>query len=153
MYCDSVYLAQSDTTAGFLCKDFKKLNRIKGRNEKQSVIVTLSSLEKLKKIVRVPRLHRKRIRQSHKSTFIYRGKNALVPQSLGVRVVKDSYHSEFLDFFPYLYSTSANPHKKPFDLEFALKRAEVLVLDKRELSQKPASFVFRVVNSNLRRVR
>ena len=132
MYSNSIFLAQSDTTAGFLCKDFKKLNRIKGRNEKQSVIVTLSSLEKLKKIVRVPRLHRKRIRQSHKSTFIYRGKNALVPQSLGVRVVKDSYHSEFLDFFPYLYSTSANPHKKQFDLEFALKRAEVLVLDKRE---------------------
>ncbi len=153
MFSDCVFLAQSDTTAGLLCLDFKRLNTKKGRQSSQKVILTLGSFQKLKELVRIPQKYKKIIRNSPKTTFIYRGKNRLVDHSLGIRVVRDSLHSEFLCFFPYLYSTSANPHKQNFDLEFALKSADVWVIDKRGFTSSKASRIFRVGNDNLRIVR
>ncbi len=153
MFGDCVFLAQSDTTAGLLSLNPQKLNVKKGRESNQKVIVTLDSFKKLKELVRIPQKHKKRIRQSAKSTFVYKGKNRLVGHSLGVRVVRDLEHREFLCFFPYVYSTSANPHKQGFDLEFALSCAEIYVMDKRGFCQSKASRIFKVGNRNLRVVR
>lgn len=153
MFGDCVFLAQSDTTAGLLSLNPQKLNAKKGRESSQKVIVTLDSFQKLKELVRIPQKHKKRIRQSAKSTFVYRGKNALVEHSLGVRVVRDLEHGEFLRFFPYLYSTSANPHKQGFDLEFALKSSDIWVVDKRGFCPSKPSRILKVGNKNLRVVR
>lgn len=49
-----IFLAQSDTTAGFLCADFVKLNAIKGRLKSQNTLLTLDSFCKLKNLVRIP---------------------------------------------------------------------------------------------------
>lgn len=153
MFEESVFLAQSDTTAGLLCLDSKKLNLKKGRQSNQRVIVTLGSFQKLGELVRIPQKYKKMVRNSQKTTFIYRGKNSLVNHSLGIRVVRDSLHNEFLRFFPYLYSTSANPHKQNFNLEFALKSADVWIIDKRGFMPSKASRIFKVGNNNLRIVR
>ena len=153
-----IFLAQSDTTAGFLCEDFTKLNAIKGRKESQNVLLTLDSLKKLKNLVRIPKKHKNTIRKSTKNTFIYRGKNALNQESLAIRLVqekqgRDSLHAEFLRFFPFLYSSSANAHQCHFDLNFALQKADIVVLDKRGLAESKPSKIYKISNFNLKCIR
>ncbi len=168
-----IFLAQSDTTIGFLCADFQKLNAIKGRSVQTNTLVTLDSLEKLKRLVRIPNAHKKRIRRSSRTTFIYRGKNAIKQargtkeslegclsqflKSLAIRVVqqqsKRASHAEFLRFFPYLYSTSANKHKESFVFEFALENADVIVLDARLFSAQTPSKIYKISNLKISRIR
>lgn len=151
---ESIFLAQSDTTAGFLSQDFRALNRTKMRNTQQSVLLTLDSLSKLKNLVRIPNAHKNRVRKSTKSTFVYRGKNSLSQESLAVRLVNaKSPHSAFLEFFPFLYSSSANAHKAEFDLNFALDRADIIVLDKRFLSAQKPSKMYKISNLQIKRIR
>ncbi|WP_297811520.1 hypothetical protein [uncultured Helicobacter sp.] len=158
-----IFLAQSDTTAGFLCSDFTKLNAIKGRSESQNVLLTLDSLVKLKKLVRIPSRYKNRIRKSAKSTFIYQGRHALMQKSspntkLAIRVVKPerlekASHADFLRFFPFLYSSSANAHHQSFSLRFALKKADIIVLDKRGLMESKPSKIYKIANFNLKCIR
>lgn len=162
-----VFLAQSDTTAGFLCADFTKLNAIKGRAKLQNVLLTLDSLEKLKNLVRPPAKYKNKIRKSTKNTFIYRGKHALMLEkpcnaNLAIRVVRkgnvgkesqEASHNDFLQFFPYLFSSSANAHKCKFDLDFACGNADIIVLDKRGLQESNPSKIYKVSNVNLKCVR
>lgn len=153
-----IFLAQSDTTAGFLCADSAKLNTIKGRSESQNVLLTLDSFLKLKNLVRIPNKHKNRIRKSTKSTFIYKGKNALNKESLAIRVVQNqqgqnALHTEFLRFFPFLYSSSANAHHQSFNLEFALKKADIVILDKRGLEESKPSKIYKITNLNLKCIR
>lgn len=153
-----IFLAQSDTTAGFLCENFEILNRVKGRNAKQNVLLTLDTLNKLKNLVRVPNAHKNRVRKSIKSTFIYRGKNSLNQESLAIRLVskemsKKVSHSAMLEFFPFLYSSSANAHNAEFNLEFALQNADILVLDWRFLSAQKPSKMYKITNTMIKKIR
>ena len=153
-----IFLAQSDTTAGFLCADSAKLNAIKGRSESQNVLLTLDSFSKLKNLVRIPNKHKNRIRKSTKTTFIYKGKNALNKESLAIRVVKNqqgqnALHAEFLRFFPFLYSSSANAHQCNFNLDFALQKADIVILDKRGLEESKPSKIYKITNLNLKCIR
>lgn len=153
-----IFLAQSDTTAGFLCADSAKLNAIKGRSESQNVLLTLDSFSKLKNLVRIPNKHKNRIRKSTKSTFIYKGKNALNKESLAIRVVQNqqgqnALHAEFLRFFPFLYSSSANAHQSSFNLDFALQKADIVILDKRGLEESKPSKIYKITNLNLKCIR
>ncbi|MBX7491386.1 hypothetical protein [Helicobacter turcicus] len=153
-----IFLAQSDTTAGFLCENFNVLNHIKGRNVKQNVLLTLESLEKLKKLVRVPNAHKNRVRRSQKKTFVYKGRNVKGIESLAIRLVPKGIrekveHSNLLAFFPFLYSSSANAHKAEFDLDFALEKADIVVLDWRFLSAQKPSKMYKIVNARIRKIR
>lgn len=153
-----IFLAQSDTTAGFLCADSAKLNAIKGRSESQNVLLTLDSFSKLKNLVRIPNKHKNRIRKSTKSTFIYKGKNALNKETLAIRVVQNqqeqnALHAEFLQFFPFLYSSSANAHQCNFNLDFALKKADIIVLDARGFVESKPSKIYKISNFNLKCIR
>ena len=141
-----IFLAQSDTTIGFLCTDFTKLNFLKQRESKKSILVSVDKIAKLKNLARIPKIHKNRVRRAKQSTFIYKN-------NLAIRVIKDSKHSEFLQFFPFLYSTSANLHKQDFDENFALKGADIIVLDKRKIAQKEASKIFKLSNKNIKRMR
>ncbi|MCI5969338.1 hypothetical protein [Helicobacter sp.] len=153
----SIFLAQSDTTAGFLCQDSTQLNHIKGRDARQSVLLTLNTLSKLKNLVRIPNVHKNRVRKSTKSTFIYKGRNALRYKSLAIRLVPKEEakmgHSDLLEFFPFLYSSSANAHKKEFDLNFALQKADILVLDERFLSAQKPSKMYKIANIRIKKIR
>ena len=141
-----IFLAQSDTTVGFLCADFTKLNALKKRESKKNVLLSVDNNVKLKELTRVPEIHKNRVRKAKKSTFIYKN-------NLAIRVIKDKKHSDFLQFLPFLYSTSANLHKQDFDEKFALESVDIIVLDDREMAQKEASKIFKLSNKNIKRIR
>ena len=134
-----LYLAQTDTTAGFLSKDEREINKAKGRALQTPCILTMSSLKELVSLVRVPKAHKNLVRKAKKTSFIY--KNALKvcefnkPLSvnlkdkplqmsatngfLACRVVKDCAHAEFLCEFGAFFSSSANLHGQAFSEQIA----------------------------------
>lgn len=67
-----LYLAQTDTTAGFLSKDEREINKAKGRALQTPCILTMSSLKELTSLVRVPKAHKNLVRKAKKTSFIYK---------------------------------------------------------------------------------
>ena len=67
-----LYLAQTDTTAGFLSKDEREINKAKGRALQTPCILTMSSLKELARLVRVPKAHKNLVRKAKKTSFIYK---------------------------------------------------------------------------------
>lgn len=67
-----LYLAQTDTTAGFLSKDEREINKAKGRALQTPCILTMSSLKELVSLVRVPKAHKNLVRKAKKTSFIYK---------------------------------------------------------------------------------
>lgn len=157
--CAPIFLAQSDTTAGFLCANPKKLNRLKKRDENQKILLALSDFGELKKRFRIPLFAKKMVRNARKTSFVLpNGKSFRVVKKpisnlisieckresskrksnvLGVDSIvaggdipkSSSLHSDFLAHFGGLYSTSANESGKPFSLEWAVQNADIIVLD------------------------
>ena len=70
-----LYLAQTDTTAGFLSKDEREINKAKGRALQTPCILTMSSLKELASLVRVPKAHKNLVRKAKKTSFIYKKTN------------------------------------------------------------------------------
>ncbi|EAK5748028.1 Sua5 YciO YrdC YwlC family protein [Campylobacter lari] len=130
-----IYLAQTDTTAGFLSKDLKALNNLKKRSLKQDCLITTAKFSELKKLTRVPSHFKNTIRKSKKTTFLY-------PNSKAIRVVKGCAHEEFLKEFDWLYSTSANIHGKKFDLQWAMQNADKMIDEK--FFESGASKIFKL---------
>lgn len=139
-----IYLAQTDTTAGFLSDDKIQLNRLKNRPDNQECIITTSKFQNLLKLTRIPNIHKNCIRKSKFSTFLY-------PNSKAIRVIKDHKHAKFLSNFDWLYSTSANLHGKNFDLKWALQVADIAVDS--HFSEEKSSKIFKISNSNIKRLR
>lgn len=139
-----IYLAQTDTTAGFLSKDLKKLNSIKNRPLNQPCLICVSKFKNLQNFSRIPKKYKNLIRRSKKTTFIY-------PNLKAIRVVKDHPHTKLLDKLEWVYSTSANLHKKEFDIEFAKGKADVIVDYK--FTPAPASKIYKISKTNIRRIR
>jgi tRNA A37 threonylcarbamoyladenosine synthetase subunit TsaC/SUA5/YrdC len=129
---DEVYLAQTDTTVGFLSSSKTKLNRVKNRPENKQFLITTTTFKTLKSLARVPKRHKKMVRRAKKTTFIYQNEKA-------VRVIKESSHDKFLKKFNYLYSTSANESGKSFDKDFAFSKADIIVEDRRGFSEENPS--------------
>jgi len=132
-----VFLAQTDTTVGFLSRDRSRLNRLKGRPEGQPVLREVASLEILKEFTRVPRQFRREVRRRRQVTYLYPNREAL-------RVVDWGPHSPFLKKFGWLYSTSANPTGGRFSLQWAWERADLVILDRRGLFEAPPSPIYRL---------
>lgn len=126
-----VYLAQTDTTVGFLSKDAKKINALKGRDENQPCLITTARLKELCTFARIPNNFKNYVRRNKKTTFIYANKQA-------VRVVKDCKHAEFLKKNGYFYSSSANKHGQKFDEKWA-KSVVDFVLDDNFCENSPSS--------------
>ena len=143
---NKIYLAQTDTTVGFLSQDKTKLNKIKNRPINQPILREVDSLETLKKFVRVPNSHKRRVRRAEKTTFIF-------PNGESFRVVKDEKHIEFLKKFKWMYSTSANEHGKIFNKEWAKEKADVIVEDKRGLFEGKASTIYKLGKYKIKKIR
>ncbi|WP_086322328.1 Sua5/YciO/YrdC/YwlC family protein [Campylobacter devanensis] len=139
-----IYLAQTDTTAGFLSKDLKELNSIKNRPLNQPCLICVSKFKNLQNFSRVPKKYKNLIRRTKKTTFIY-------PNSQAIRVVRDHPHAKLLDKLGWAYSTSANPHKKGFDIEFAVANADIIIDTK--FTPAPASKIYKISKTNIRRIR
>jgi len=146
MIKDEVYLAQTDTTVGFLSSSCQKLNLIKNRSSDKDCLITTTTFKTLKTLVRVPQKFKKEIRRTKKTTYIYPNKKA-------IRVVKDSYHDSFLKNFDYLYSTSANKTNKNFDIEYALSKADIVVEDSRGFSENTPSRLIKLSKTLQKKLR
>ncbi|WP_417332683.1 Sua5 YciO YrdC YwlC family protein [Halarcobacter sp.] len=142
-----IYLVQTDTTVGFSSANDEKLATVKRRPKSQKILQTLDSFATLKKFTRVPKNHRKRVRNSKKSTFIY-------PNMNSYRVVdrNDKFYS-FIKKFKAHYSTSANHTKKSFEKDFALANSDVIVSSKEGFSEKVSSSIYLLKKSKIKKIR
>lgn len=139
-----IYLAQTDTTAGFLSKDYKELNLAKKRELKKPCIITSAYFFALKNLARVPNNYKNKVRRAKKTTFIYKNK-------VSFRIIHDCRHKEFLKSFIFLYSSSANLHGNNFNLDYALRMADVIVDD--NFCENSSSKIYKLNNKNIKRLR
>jgi len=143
---DKVFLVQTDTTAGFLSKSSDRLANIKKRPEGKPFLVATSSFQRLKRLVRVPKKHRKKVRKSDKTTFIYRDIDA-------IRVVKNGRHHNFLERFGDFYSSSANISGDRFNLEKVTEISDLICEDKRGFFESGSSQIIKLGKIKRRRLR
>lgn len=115
-----IYLAQTDTTAGFLSYNKEEINLVKKRQINQECLITCANNAQLQGISRVPKKWANWVRRACKTSFLY-------PNKQLVRVVKNHPHEAFLREMGPMYSSSANMHKKGFDLKWAKSVATVVV--------------------------
>ncbi len=142
-----VYLAQTDTTVGFLSSDDKKLSIIKQRDTNQKILQVVDSFKTLKKYTRIPKKMRKKVRYSKLTTFIY-------PNQLSFRVVNNnSQHHNFIKKFNCLYSTSANITKKDYDEDFAFSNSDIILFTKNKFSQNISSKIYKINNKKIKKLR
>lgn len=141
-----IYLAQTDTTAGFLSQNLEQLNRIKGREISRPCVICVASFKQLARFTRAPQKHKNLIRRARKTTFIY-------PNNRAIRVVKDHPHAQFLAGLGWAYSTSANRHKCGFNLDFATKMADIIIGDPASLFEAPPSSLIKLSVSRIKKIR
>ena len=143
---DLVYLAQTETTAGFLSQNADALARIKNRPQGKSFLISVDSLQTLCSFTRVPKRHKKHIRRAKKTTFAY-------PCGLAIRVVKDKEHLQFLQKLKWSYSTSSNPSGKGFDEAFAEEKADVVLFTCKGFFEDKPSSIYRLGKVKMRKLR
>lgn len=140
-----IFLAQTDTTVGFLSQDPQRLREAKGREESKPFLKVFSSLQTLRMQLRIPNAHKRRVRYSRKTTFIVKNQ--------AFRYVTDPEHSRLIDRHGWFYSTSANESGASFDPSFCFDRADWIVEDNRGLSERSSSKIYRLGQKRLKRLR
>jgi tRNA A37 threonylcarbamoyladenosine synthetase subunit TsaC/SUA5/YrdC len=144
---NSVYLVQTDTTVGFSSNDKEKLAVIKKRPKTQKILRTVDSFKTLQNFTRIPNNHKKRVRNSKNSTFIY-------PNNESFRVIsKDSTFYDFIKKFNVLYSSSANETQKNFDEEYAKDISDVVVIQKNGFFEDIPSKLYKINKFKVKKLR
>ncbi|MCB4742999.1 MAG: Sua5 YciO YrdC YwlC family protein [Sulfurovum sp.] len=115
-----IFLTQTDTIVGFISQNSTKLTQIKQRPPHKHYIRAVNSLHLLKSFTRVPKIHKKRLRHSQKTTFI-------MPNTCSFRVVKDSHHLLLLNRIDWAYTTSANLSGNTYDENFSKDATDIIV--------------------------
>lgn len=146
MNARQTYLVQTDTTAGFVSQDLPTLNRLKGRSETQPCLKTVFTCKALSRIARVPKKHRRKVRQAKNHTFLY-------PNGEACRLVKEARHGAFLKRFEWMYSTSANATGKGFERAYAIKKVDIIVEDGEGFHEATSSTLMRLGRNRQRRLR
>ena len=141
-----VYLAQTDTTVGFLSQDSSKLEQIKNRVDKKGFIISVDSFSTLKTFTRIPKIHRKMVRRAKKTTIVYQN-------NLAIRVVRDKEHLRFLKKIKWAYSTSSNSTGCEFEENFAKNNADVIIYNKYGFNEKISSKIVKCGKITKRRLR
>jgi len=141
-----VYLVQTETTAGFLSQNHKKLATSKQRNQKQQFIRCVDSLKTLKEFTRVPKKFKKAVRCQKQTTFIY-------PNGEALRVVKDENHLKFLRKLKWAYSSSANLTNENFNESYAKQKADIIVEDNRGFFESTPSSIIKINSKKARKLR
>jgi tRNA A37 threonylcarbamoyladenosine synthetase subunit TsaC/SUA5/YrdC len=142
-----IYLAQSDTTVGFLSRDAKSINRIKQRDENQKVLQTVADLKTLQTVSRIPKKYRRFVRRAKKTTFI-------LPNGEAIRVVdKSSLHHPLVKKLGRVYSSSANVTKERFSESHAHEKSDIIVKDSRGFFEDSASKMYKLSKSTIKRLR
>jgi len=142
-----IYLAQTDTTVGFLSNDDKKLAIIKNRPDTKEILRVVDSFKTLKEHTRVPKQYRKLIRNAKNTTFIY-------PNGKSFRVVnKNSNHYNFIKKFGTIYSTSANKSGEKFNVEFAINRCDIMTISSKRYYESSSSSIINLGKIKLVKIR
>lgn len=142
-----VYLVQTDTTVGFSSSNEEKLALVKQRPISKKTLHTVDSFSRLKQHTRVPKLFRKTVRKSKKTTFIY-------PNKKSFRVIqKEDAFYDFIHKFNILYSTSANLTGKKFDEKFSFLNSDVIVHNKNNFFEGLSSEIIKINKSTKNRIR
>lgn len=143
---DLVYLAQTETTAGFLSQNADALSKIKNRPSGKSFLISVDSLQTLNSFTRVPKYHRKKVRRASKTTFAY-------PCGLAIRVVKDEEHLSFLKKLKWSYSTSSNESGKGFNEDFAKAKADVILFTCKGFFEDKPSMILKLRKARMKKLR
>lgn len=143
---DLVYLAQTETTAGFLSQNNEALVKTKNRPSGKSFLMSVDSLHTLQQFTRVPTAFKQHIRRAKKTTFAY-------PCGLAIRVVKDEAHLQFLRKLTWSYSTSSNPSGQGFDEAYALEKADVIVYTQKGFFEDKPSSIYKLGKEKIRKLR
>lgn len=143
---NKIYLIQSDTTAGFVSKNYKAINALKGRNERTKCLITANSFLALKNLARVPKAHKILIRKAKKTSFIY-------ANNLCIRVSQNSEYNAFLSNFRggFAYSSSANFHNSSFNEKWAKQKASEVIGEHFFLA--PASRIYKLGKTRIKKIR
>ena len=172
---NAVFLAQCDTTVGFLSANQARILEIKNSPKYKAILRESCDLAHIKALSRIPRILQKHLRRAKKTTFIF-------DNNLSFRVVGEScelnneshlrgesressgesreshksstnLHHAFLKRFGTLFSSSANQKGKKFERNFALNCADIIVSDNRGFFEDSPSSIFRVKKSKIRKIR
>jgi len=144
---EKVYLAQTDTTVGFLSSDDKKLSSIKQRSSSQKMLQIVDRFTTLKQQLRIPKKFKKLVRNSKKTTFIYANGNSY-------RVIDKNFpHHSFIMKFGIMYSTSANITQNKFDKQYALNNCDISVEDNQNFFESTPSKIYKINNIKMQRIR
>jgi len=142
-----LFLAQTDTTVGFLSHSSERINRAKQRSHSQKVLQTFPSFKALSHHTRVPLKHRQFVRRSRKTTFV-------LENGMAFRVVdKASMHSSLLKSMGPVYSSSANVTQKSFNEYDACLQSDIIVKDRRGFFEATASEMFKLSRTDKKRIR
>lgn len=110
-----IFLAQTDTTAGFLSKDYKELNRAKRREEDQPCVLATAKFSELKNFVRVPQKFKNFVRRAKKTTFIYANSTlSLAALELGAESFEKSSYSESAQSLEDATSSKISLQSEPY---------------------------------------
>ena len=129
-----VFLAQTDTTVGFLSQSADTLIRIKTRPPHKQFLKVYADWKVFKADGgRIPKAHRAYLRRAEKTTFVIKDD--------AYRVVNSGEHHELLKSYGWLYSTSANQSGKPYERSFCEASADIIVEDFRGFSESLPSSI------------
>ncbi|MDO9056793.1 MAG: hypothetical protein Q7U69_09625 [Sulfuricurvum sp.] len=142
---NKILLAQTDTTVGFLSQNAKRLEEIKMRSGDKPFLKVYAELKNLSRDIRIPPLHKHRVRHSQKTTFVVKNQ--------AFRYVRTPEHAALIKPYRWLYSTSANESGKSFDETFCRFVSDIIIEDHRGLSEQSASKIFRLTPSHLKQLR
>lgn len=142
-----LYLAQTDTTVGFLSRDAVLVNKVKGRDLNQKVLQTVVSLKELQTFSRIPKKHKNRVRRAKKTTFV-------LPNGEALRVVdRHSLHHAMIKDMGAMYSSSANITKKSFNESLAFEKSDIIIKDRRGFFETEASKMYKLSRTNIKSLR
>jgi len=142
----TVYLAQTDTTVGFLSQDSKRLAAIKERDPSKPFIQSFDSLKSYTKMGgRVPHRFKNSLRRAKNSTFVINNR--------AIRIVNSGEHHALLIKHGWFYSTSANAKGKSFEKVFAIQHADIVIEDSRGLYEGQASTIYKINNITRKQLR
>lgn len=142
---NSVFLAQTDTTVGFLSQDAKRLEKIKMRPNNKPFLKVYADLSRLKNDIRIPLYHRHRVRHSRKTTFIVKDQ--------AFRFVQEGEHSHLIREYGWFYSTSANESGKHYDPAFCKNVCDWIIEDSRGLYEASASRIYKLGHNRFKKLR
>ncbi len=137
---DSIILAQTDTTVGFLSQNAKKLATVKGRAPDKPFLKNFFSFDELKKSIRIPQSKKKEIRRAKKTTYIVKNQ--------AFRLASFPTSSSLFRNTGWFYSTSANQSGQNFDENFAKEKADIIVINEVGLFESEPS---RLIKCNERK--